>query len=534
MKKTWVMFAVAGAAVAAALIIKVVQPQYDVAVVLQDSGIKSLKVNKLEFVDNGEFKVNQVVLKKPNGDTQPGATSGTAAMDMAQKELTEVFPWGSVKVRYETLRNRLALTITTTNSSETDTIQGLLFTPMILRFPEKVTEYDGSVPLLMHNIGDVAQVRVSYGSGSLAVVSEDIDKQLMVGFPWALDRPKNTVFPLSVHTDRVNNYPDSYPTITRPIPPKGTDVFHVSLRFGRMDASQNDLVADVYKKFAETFRFQVKWPDRRPIGAIFLATASQSWSTNPQGWFGDSHTDVTTPAGKAEFKQRLLTLADTAVTVMKSMNAQGAITWDIEGQQFAHAISYIGDPRVVGELAPEMDEIADEYFARIRNAGLRVGVAVRPQQLTLSADRKTATQTPASDPAQLLIDKIGYARKRWNATLIYVDSNANSTNSNPMDSAVLQKVLAAFPDILLIPEHSTTRYYAYSAPYKELRKGGLGTDDGIRAVYPDAFSVIYTSDGPLDLYQKRLTNSVKRGDVLMYRTWFPDPQNEKVKALMGH
>jgi hypothetical protein len=99
---------------------------------------------------------------------------------------------------------------------------------------------------------------------------------------------------------------------------------------------------------------------------------------------------------------------------------------------------------------------------------------------------------------------------------------------------VLQKVLDAFPDILLIPEHSTMRYYAYSAPYKELRKGGLGTDDGVRAVYPEAFSVIYTADGPLDLYQKRLTNSVKQGDVLMYRTWFPDPQNEKVKALIGH
>jgi hypothetical protein len=56
----------------------------------------------------------------------------------------------------------------------------------------------------------------------------------------------------------------------------------------------------------------------------------------------------------------------------------------------------------------------------------------------------------------------------------------------------------------------------------------------MRAVYPEAFSVIYTADGPLDLYQKRLTNSVKQGDVLMYRTWFPDPQNEKVKALLAH
>jgi len=525
MKKTWLMLTVVALAVAAAFIIKAMQPQYDITLVLQENGIKSLKSNKVEFIDNGEFKVNQVVLKKPGGETYPGATAGTAVMDVGRRELTEIFPWGTVKVNYETSRNRLALTITAVNSSKSDTIQGLLFTPMILKFPDKVAEYDGSIPLLMHNIGDVAQIRVSYGSGSLAVVSEDIDKQLMIGFPWALDRPKNTVFPLSVHTDRVNNYPDSYPTITRPIAPGGTDEYHVSLRFGRIDAGQNDLAGDVYKKFADTFPSQLKWDDRRPIGAIFLATAAESWPTNPEGWFGDPHTDVTTPAGRAAFRQRILTLADTAVTVMKSMNAQGAITWDIEGQRFAHAISYLGDPRVVAEASPEMNEVADEYFARIRNAGLRVGVAVRPQQLNLGHDGKSATQTPVDEPAQLLIDKIGYAHKRWGATLIYIDSNANSANSNPMDAAVLQKVLEAFPDVLLIPEHSTMRYYAYSAPYKELRKGDLGTDDAVRAVYPKAFSIIYTADGSLDLYQKSLIRSGKQGDVRMYRTWFPDPQH---------
>ncbi len=78
------------------------------------------------------------------------------------------------------------------------------------------------------------------------------------------------------------------------------------------------------------------------------------------------------------------------------------------------------------------------------------------------------------------------------------------------------------------------RYYAYSAPYKELRKSDLGTDDAVRSVYPKGFSIIYTADGSLDLYQKSLSRSVKQGDVLMYRTWFPDPQNEKVKALMAH
>jgi hypothetical protein len=92
-------------------------------------------------------------------------------------------------------------------------------------------------------------------------------------------------------------------------------------------------------------------------------------------------------------------------------------------------------------------------------------------------------------------------------------------------------VAAAFPDCLISPEHSVLRYYAYSAPFAELRRGIVTTPDSMRDVYPKAFSLIYTADGPLDLYRNGLKAAVKQGDSLMYRTWFQDPQNEKVKAI---
>jgi hypothetical protein len=178
-----------------------------------------------------------------------------------------------------------------------------------------------------------------------------------------------------------------------------------------------------------------------------------------------------------------------------------------------------------------MADVADEYFQRFRNAGLRVGVTVRPQQLTISGAR--ATQTAAADPAQLLIDKIEYAKNRWGITMAYIDSNVDADTNNPMDPAVIQKVAAAFPDVLLIPEHSGLRYYAYSAPYKELRRGEVSTSADVRGVYPNAFSLIYTADGPLDLYHKSLVKAVQEGDSVMYRTWYADPQNEKVKSLFA-
>jgi hypothetical protein len=503
----------------------------DVNVVATENGITSLKVSDLEVLKNGDFSVDSVLLKKKSGETYQGSTAGRAQFDKEHLELTKTFPWGILKVGYAASKNRLTISMTTTNTSDSETIQGVKYVPITLRFPEKLKEYDGTTPLLAHNLGQVADVAVSYGSGKVSVVSEDLDKPLMVGFPWANDRPASTEYPLSVHTDRVNSYPDSYPTLTRPIPPKGTDTFVVSLRFGKSGTSDAKLVGDMYQKYAEVFPVQLKWTDHRPIGAIFLASAGQKWASNPRGWFNDPAVNVMTATGKQQFRERLLSWADTSIGIMRDMNAQGAVTWDPEGQEFPSGTSYVGDPRMVETMAPEMKDVVDEYFERFHKAGFRVGICVRPQEFHLSADKTEAKQMPVLDPTQLLIDKIAYAKKRWGITMVYLDSNTNSTDPNPLDVSIIQKVATAFPEILIIPEHSNLRYYAYSAPYKELSKGLISTPGLVRETYPNASSTIYTADGPLDLYRDGLTDAVKRGDMLMYRTWYTDPQNEKVKAL---
>jgi hypothetical protein len=517
------------AAVLSIVLIKAGAPP-DVMIETTANGIKSLKSEGVEFLQSGDFRVEQVMLRKPSGETYQGSPYATSRFDEEHRELTASYPWGTVNLSYAASGSKLTLTMTTTNNSNSDTILGLCLMPITLKFPRKVKEYDGSIPLLVHNVGQVGAVTVSWGSGALTVVSEDIRKPLMVGFPWALNRPANTVFPLSVHTNRVSSYPDSYPTINRPIPPKGTDRYVVTLRFGRASAADGRLANDMYQRFAEAFPQKLSWTDRRPIGAIFLATNLPGSATNPRGWFGDPMLNVTTPSGRAEFRQRILSLADAAIGIMHDMNAQGAITWDIEGQEFAHATTYIGDPRLVDTVAPEMAEVADEYFGRIRAAGLRAGVCIRPQLMTLTQDKKSASQKPVADPAALLIEKIAYARKRWGVTLFYLDSNVNAGDSIPLDAAVVQKVAEAFPDCLLIPEHSNLRYYAYSAPFAELRHGVCSTPNPVRQSYPTAFSTIYTADGPLDFFHDSLRAAVKRGDSLMYRTWFRDPQNEKVKS----
>lgn len=530
--KQWILVGIGVTGVAAicsGVLIKAAKPP-QVKIAMNSIGLTSLMSDNVEMLDSGEFRVEQILLRKPDGDTYPGSPYGTTSSDPGNQEITKTYPWGTVKLGYAAKNNRLTLTLTTTNTSDTETIQGVRFVPLTLRFPEKVKEYDGTTPLLAHNIGQIAAVKVSYGSGELAVVAEDMDKPLMMGFPWANNRPANTIFPLDVNTDRVESFPDSFPTIHRPIPPKSSDQYTLTLRFGRNHAKDEIMVGDVYKKFAEAFPAQLNWTDRRPIGAIFLASNSKDWPRNPRGWFGDEHLNTATAEGRSQFRKHVLDLADGSISIMRDMNAQGAITWDVEGQEFATA-NYICDPRQMETLAPEMAAVADEYFARFRAAGLRAGVCVRPQQVQLAPDKKSATQIPVADPAALLIDKIAYAKKRWGVTLFYIYANTNSKDPNPMDASIIQRVASAFPDCLLIPERATLRYYAYAAPAGELRQGVVSTPDAVREVYPQAFSLIYTADGPLDLYRANLLAAVKRGDSLMYRTWYPDPQNDKVKSL---
>jgi hypothetical protein len=188
----------------------------------------------------------------------------------------------------------------------------------------------------------------------------------------------------------------------------------------------------------------------------------------------------------------------------------------------------------VNELAPEMGEVIDNYFNRFKAAGLRTGVVIRPQQLVPSPDNKSFIQANADDPAQVMIDKIRYAKDRWGISFAYIDTNTNSEKDpNPIDAVAMEKVASAFPDVLLIPEYSNLRYYSFSAPYRELRLGFVSTPEMARAAYPGSFTLINTTDGPIDLYRKNLAASVKKGDVLMYRTWYADPQNEKLKAIVG-
>ena len=111
-------------------------------------------------------------------------------------------------------------------------------------------------------------------------------------------------------------------------------------------------------------------------------------------------------------------------------------------------------------------------------------------------------------------------RTQGGATLFYIDSNGGP--DDPMDPGIFAKVAQAMPNVVLIPEHSNLKYYAWTAPYVDLQQTNQGTPASVKAIYPNAFSFIYTADGAISQDFATLTANVTKGDVLMYRSWFDD------------
>ena len=256
----------------------------------------------------------------------------------------------------------------------------------------------------------------------------------------------------------------------RDIKPGASKTFNVSLRFGPAGARVQDLSGDVLERYARKYPFQVNWKDRRPIGAIFLAGPQINVASNPRRWtvnFGEI--DITNDKGKAAFRAALLKLADNSIQVLKDTGAQGMITWDPEGEEFPGAC-YYGDPRLVPTLAPEMEfkndgakSAIDEYFEKFRAAGLKVGVCIRPQQITI-VDGKPVHQ--AAEDEQAVRDSSGKDRLCEAAMGLHTflcGFNCDRQVARFIPT-FLKRSRDAYPDVLLIPENESMRYFAYSAP----------------------------------------------------------------------
>jgi hypothetical protein len=283
----------------------------------------------------------------------------------------------------------------------------------------------------------------------------------------------------------------------------------------------------------------LNWPDRRPIGVIFLARDNTSWSDNPRGWFGDASLNIHTETGKESFRIRLTQTAKNIIQLAATVHAQGIIVWDIEGEQYPHPNgSFVGDPRLLDRLAPEMDALADAFFRQLSAAGLRTGVLIRPQRASWENGQLDQAEFIFNNDAIVaeLAAKIAYARQRWGCSLFYVDSNFSLWHLGVYNSDIFRRLRQTYPDILLVPEYEDADYFDCTSPYFDPTKhekfpGTIISAAQVRASQPHAFSSIYIGHVDPSRDQQSLADAVAKGDILLYRGWWRGPEFGLVEAL---
>ena len=507
-------------------------------------GLDSLSFNEqslLSSPESGELRPQKSVFRAVLDALLPGSSSRAGTPNKKADRIDLSYPWGRISCSYGKEDDKITMKIEISNTSS-EPLSELSIRLMELNFPRipnggtleagmfgfgfKGPEWPlGQSPASIPTVADprfvVPLVHMDYGTGALNLCSDDVE--CAVNVPYSTNFLARTSYPLVITCSDIK--------------PGVTKAFNVSLRFGPAGARIQDLSGDVLERYAGKYPFQVNWNDHRPIGAMFLAGPQINVASNPRRWivnFGDI--DITNDKGKAAFRAALLKLADNSVQVLKDIGAQGMITWDPEGEEFLGAC-YYGDPRLVPSLAPEMEfkndgakSVIDEYFEKFRSAGLKVGVCIRPQAIAMVDGKPVHQAADDEHAAQILRERIAYAKQRWGCTLFYVDSTA--TVSGSLNPDVFKAVADAHPDVLLIPENESMRYFAYSAPLNSyVHHRVTSTPAGARMVYPKAFSVLMAPDGDRPEDHQALVSAVRRGDILLFNGWYHSDGAKKIKRL---
>lgn len=487
-----------------------------------------------------------------------GENNNGRTWDAAAHAWTYNFTWGSIRVAFAQNGNSLDMTVTESNNAGSGVVlDGAAIFPFSLHLPQLPASFnDASYPQLAYNTTGPSVTTADYGDGEIVAVAPDASKPLYSGF-WPAGG--GVVYNPIIASTAPDGLATFQPHLDRPVQPGQTETFTVSLRFAPSGTPTPSLAADAYANWAKTWPAQLNWSDRRVIGSLYLASSPSSgdihqsggYYNNPRRYFNDpnsDHFDVTTAEGLVAFQKRILVQAAANVTNLRNLNAQGAITWDIEGEEFPQTTSYVCEPDNIAQIAPEMESVIsdgsspyhgmkldDAYFKTMTDAGFRVGVCIRPQHFTQHSDG-SAEQVYLDDSAVAaeIIRKMKFAHDRWGATLFYIDSSVES-NGAVLDAGIFQQAAQALPDSLLIPEESTPKYYAYTAPFQSfLFHGDTGTAASVYAYYPHAFSVNLINDvdpGKLAAAVPALTASVKAGDVLMTHADYWQANNPTIVSM---
>lgn len=528
-----------------------------------------------------------------------------SVFDAARKALTHVYPWGQVTVTYTANPEAGGLDVRLEiQNTGTEVIESMHMTVMALGKGEGVLDQKRyGAPINLNGVGLLTVVpNAQSGLPQVVLGSSQPNRPLYFGWEGVHAASKAASLVVTFGDARGTGAREAADGIWnfRAIKPGATETVELCFRFGPAGEEPTTTAADLFNAFTKVAPFKLRWPDRRPITMIQLEYGrgdekdASGKHTNPRGWWGlkDRKEDIRTPEGKAVFAKFLMTSADDAIKIAEKAGAQGVIVWDLEGGQYP-GNKYYGDPRIMKYTAPEMEEHADAYFKKLRDAGLRVGVCLRPHwnlpidvpsdqvmkyqhpnnfqdvpfRMTwdkfdienlgfefigydeIAHDSKTPLTDVRRSPVQRLDDMITYSKNRWGATLFYVDTNSfmrPRSKSKPnaqggydelgpwtnlmMSAEQWAELQRRHPDVLLMPEHQNDQYYSVTAPYNQIGYDGP-TPAHVTQIYPESFSALSIAQQGDTFDGMPYVPAVERGDALVTIGWFgPQPSLLKIYA----
>ena len=276
------------------------------------------------------------------------------------------------------------------------------------------------------------------------------------------------------------------------------------------------------------------WNDRRPLVSWTLSN-EPTVPSNPNGWFEDREADYTSPAGQIAFQSRLLAEADALIASCRRADAQGVVLMNIEGDGHPE-IKYVGDPRLLATLAPEMDAAADQLFARLADAGLRTGVRLVHHRSERGADGRWSKRTNDADALTEIESRIAYVRQRWGCSVIFLSHNLTTagnaryrrgemlTEADYLDLSLLTTLADRHPDMLIIPEYMPDAAWTSLAGLRTLAQSQIPVQ--AQTLAPDAIAVLLidapgSADGHSVLSAARTAGSIPLIDQRWLFDWLP-------------
>jgi hypothetical protein len=309
------------------------------------------------------------------------------------------------------------------------------------------------------------------------------------------------------------------------VTPGASTTFHCSLRFGPDYASVS---AATLANWAKTYPYSLNWTDHRQMlrGDLFQYDPTAS---SPQGFQGGF--DINAPANAQRFDDWVMAYAARNIATAKAVNAGTWIEWDLEGKQGGY--NYKGNPSLIDVLNPGWahkdssgEALIDRFFKAFKDAGIHIGVCVRPWTLTVDAGGNISQDTTVSG-VDSVARQMDYAWNRWGLDVFYVDS------PQQQQTAAYRAMMLARPKLLMVPEDVPESWLQFSAPMVWSGGNVINWQTVPRTLYgPQGWGVYYHQDLDNPAIVANLLNDAQLGTSVLNDGWM-GPSFPGIQTAVG-